>query len=70
MFEYKAALPTAVLLAPVVLLLKATSPNAVLLLPVVLAANALPPTLVLEVTLPPPIPTLTLLFTSKSPLAC
>jgi hypothetical protein len=32
--------------------------------------KALLPTLVLEVTLPPPIPTLTLLLTSKSPFVC
>jgi hypothetical protein len=42
----------------------------VLFAPVLLSFKALPPTLVLVLTLPPPIPTLTLPFTSKSPLAC
>jgi hypothetical protein len=42
----------------------------VLFAPVVLLDKAPPPTRVLVVTLPPPIPTLTLPFTSKSPLVC
>ena len=62
--------PKAVLPYPTVFEDKAHLPTAVFLIPVVLLAKALLPTLVLEVTLPPPIPTLTLLFTSKSPLVC
>jgi hypothetical protein len=42
----------------------------VLLFPDVLHNKALEPTLVFVDTLPPPIPTLTLPFTSKSPLVC
>jgi hypothetical protein len=42
----------------------------VLQFPVVLLFNALVPTAVLVSMLPPPIPTLTLPFTSKSPFDC
>jgi hypothetical protein len=59
-----------VLAKPVVLYLKAQIPKAVLYAPVVLEAKALLPTLVLVIILPPPLPTLTLPFTSKSPLDC
>jgi hypothetical protein len=57
-------------LCPVVLYLKALYPTAVFLTPVVLFNKALAPTLVLVAILPPPLPTETLPFTSKSPLAC
>jgi hypothetical protein len=62
--------PNAELLLPVVLYVRALEPTAEFPAPVVLQLRALLPTLVLDVILPPPIPTLTLLLTNKSPFAC
>ena len=66
----KARLPKAALSVPTVFDDKALYPTAVFLTPVVLFNKALAPTLVLVTILPPPLPTLTLPFTSKSPLDC
>jgi hypothetical protein len=60
----------ATFLVPVVLHRRVFTPIAVLLAPVVLLHNALNPTTVLPLSEPPPIPTLTKPFTSKSPFVC